>query len=255
MPAKREEINKLDTGWKVSEYAEKYYGEVRGGIPLSAEHMEIMLRLIDGLKRPVKSFLDLGCGNGLASGVILLRHPRANGVLIDFNEAMLYAAKKQLSDYGENMFYCEEDLAKKTWLRCSLKYGPFDVVVSSFMIHHLTDKRKKEIFDEVFGLLSPGGLFVLIEQVSPASKWLGDLGVRLFHKSLLEFHSRKGEGKTSSQVWDLVRGTSSYWNQISPLDSQLKWLTETGYKDVDCYFKLFDGAVFGGRKPTKHGKV
>jgi hypothetical protein len=28
------------------------------------------------------------------------------------------------------------------------------------------------------------------------------------------------------------------------------WLREIGYVDVDCYFKSFEFAVFGGRRPA-----
>ncbi len=255
MPPKHEEIKRTDAVWRVAEYAEKYYGEVRGGIPFSSEHMETMLRLIDGLKRPVRRFLDLGCGNGLASGVILLRHPEAKGVLVDFSEEMLMAARIQLAEYGSNIYYCEEDLTKKNWLNCSIGRNPYEVVVSSFMVHHLPDARKKELFKEVLGLLAPGGIFVLVEQVAPVSRWHGELGLKLFQKSLLEFHRRKGSAKTPSQAWELVQRFSKYASILAPVDRQLEWLREIGYTDVDCYFKLFEGAVFGGRKPVRKNRA
>ncbi len=34
------------------------------------------------------------------------------------------------------------------------------------------------------------------------------------------------------------------------VEAQCKWLRELGYADVDCYLKLFEIAVFGGRKPS-----
>jgi len=29
----------------------------------------------------------------------------------------------------------------------------------------------------------------------------------------------------------------------------MRWLQEIGFADVDCYFKIFELALFGGRKP------
>jgi hypothetical protein len=37
-------------------------------------------------------------------------------------------------------------------------------------------------------------------------------------------------------------------NILAELDKQLGWLKMIGYTDVDCYFKAFEGALFGGRR-------
>jgi hypothetical protein len=33
------------------------------------------------------------------------------------------------------------------------------------------------------------------------------------------------------------------------VDRQCQWLEAIGFVDVDCFFKLFELASFGGRKP------
>jgi len=38
------------------------------------------------------------------------------------------------------------------------------------------------------------------------------------------------------------------------VESQLDWLRELGFADVDCFFKAFELAVFGGRKPEQRAK-
>ena len=38
-------------------------------------------------------------------------------------------------------------------------------------------------------------------------------------------------------------------NILIPLDLQCRWLEEIGFVDVDCFFKLLETALFGGRKP------
>lgn len=37
-------------------------------------------------------------------------------------------------------------------------------------------------------------------------------------------------------------------NILAPLDDQCQWLREIGYVDVDCFFKAFELAIFGGCK-------
>jgi hypothetical protein len=37
-------------------------------------------------------------------------------------------------------------------------------------------------------------------------------------------------------------------NILAPVEAQCDWLRELGFIDVDCYLKLFELAVFGGRR-------
>jgi hypothetical protein len=38
-------------------------------------------------------------------------------------------------------------------------------------------------------------------------------------------------------------------NIVTPVERQCAWLREIGFTDVDCYLKVFEMAVFGGRRP------
>ncbi len=37
-------------------------------------------------------------------------------------------------------------------------------------------------------------------------------------------------------------------NILAPANVQCEWLREIGFADVDCFFKVFELALFGGRK-------
>jgi hypothetical protein len=38
-------------------------------------------------------------------------------------------------------------------------------------------------------------------------------------------------------------------NKLLSVETQCAWLREIGYEEVDCYFRVYELAVFGGRKP------
>lgn len=56
----------------------------------------------------------------------------------------------------------EQDLRKP--LRDS--GGRFDAIFSCFAIHHLEDERRRELYEVVFGLLKPDGVFCTLEHAS-----------------------------------------------------------------------------------------
>ena len=87
---------RTDEVWKSEALVRTFLQGVRGGIPLAAEQIDVMLRLIAACKIPIERFADLGCGNGVLAGAILARYPQVRGNLIDFSEPMLAQARLQL---------------------------------------------------------------------------------------------------------------------------------------------------------------
>jgi hypothetical protein len=39
-------------------------------------------------------------------------------------------------------------------------------------------------------------------------------------------------------------------NLLTPIETQLTWLRELGYQDVDCYFRIYSLAVLAGWRPN-----
>lgn len=108
--------------------------------------------------------------------------------------------------------------------------GTFDVVVSSFAIHHLPHPRKREMHQEVWTVLEPGGLFANLEHIASPSLAL--------HERFLEALGIAAEQEDRS-------------NQLLDVETQLRWLRETGFAEVDCYWKWRELALRIGRRPPK----
>ena len=207
-----------------------------------------MLRAISATGE-IDRFLDLGCGSGILSAAILDRFPDAVGTLVDFSEPMLNAAQAHLSTNKDQIEFIHADLASPGWLDGVPGNEPFNAVVSGYAIHHLTDARKKQLFLEIHEHLSAGGIFINVEHVSSSTPWVESLFEQTFVNSLHDRERNRGGARTKEDLGkEYYHREDKNANILAPVEIQCQWLREIGYKDVDCYFKLFELAVFGGRR-------
>jgi tRNA (cmo5U34)-methyltransferase len=221
-------------------------------MPLAAEQIEVMMRLISVAQKPVTNFLDLGCGDGILAAAILEKYPEARGVLLDFSDPMIKAAREKLKDYVSNLDFMTLDYADSYWLDSVGKMAPFDVIVSGFSIHHQPDKKKQELYVEIYNLLKPGGIFLNIEHVSSPTRWIESVFEDYFIDSSYNMHLAENSQKTRSQVAEeFYNRPDKEANILAPVEIQCDWLRGIGFTDVDCYFKIFELAVFGGRRPLE----
>jgi SAM-dependent methyltransferase len=235
--------------WKSSALAKTYIEGVRMGIPLAAEQIDVMLRLVAAKEEPVSSFLDLGCGNGILAASLLNSHPQARGVLVDFSTPMLDAARTALSAHAANLTFAELDYGDPSWTEVIAQHGPFDVVVSGFSIHHQTDVRKRGLYGEIFNLLGVDGLFVNIEHVASANAWVRERFDDYCIDSLFAAHVDGGGRSTREEIAaEFYHRPDKAANILAPVEDQCAWLRQTGFQDVDCYLKILELAVFGGRR-------
>lgn len=241
--------------WKTPELANKFLSGVRGAIPLANEQIDVMIRLIKAAGINVGRFLDLGSGDGILSAAILDNFPDAQAVLLDFSEPMIEKAKNKLRDY-KNIDFIVCNYEDRDWVKKVANSFPFDVVVSGFSIHHQTDARKYELYKEIFDLLSVNGLFINIEHVLSPTKWIGSVFDECFIDSLYQLQLDQGGKMTRREVaGEFYNRPDKDANILAPVEKQCEWLRRIGYQDVDCYFKIFELAVFGGRSQKSKGSI
>jgi ubiquinone/menaquinone biosynthesis C-methylase UbiE len=239
-------MGRPDQVWQTSALVATYLEGLRAAFPQAQEQIDVLLRLIAAARgERVLSFLDLGCGDGVLANAVLDRFPSAHGVLADFSEPMLEAARQRLAHHAGRAQYIHADYALPDWVDSVQPFAPFDAVISGFSIHHQPDGRKREVYGEIYGLLASGGIFVNVEHVASPTDWLAALQDELFVDHLHAVHA----GQTRAQV------AANYHNRpdkaaniLAPVEVQCQWLREIGFTDVDCYLKIFEQAVFGGRR-------
>ena len=235
--------------WKSTSFVNQYLSGVRGAIPLAQAQIEIILKLVEATSLNIKYFLDLGCGDGVLAAAILNKYQDAKGVLFDFSQPMLEAAKEKLQSYSTQLDFINYDYGKKDWIKQVEEKGSFSLVISGFSIHHQPNLRKREIYGEIFELLQAGGMFINLEHVLSQTKWLESIFEDYFIDSQYEFNQKQGSPKTREELAEqFFNRADKSENILASVQEQCEWLRNIGYQDVDCYFKVFELAIFGGRK-------
>jgi tRNA (cmo5U34)-methyltransferase len=240
-----------DEVWKLPEIVNRFLS-YRAAIPMAAEQIGVMMSILKTRERPIESFLDLGCGDGILGAAILGEYPSAQGVLVDFSEPMLAQAREQLNEYGNQLTFENLDYGHPAWIGRVQSHAPFDAIVSGYSIHHQPDARKREVYQEIFALLGPGGWFVNVEHVSSAAQLNIDLFEDHYIKARYAIEQRDGGRRTFQELADEYKNRpDKAANILAPTELQCDWLREIGYEEVDCYFRIYELAVLGGRKPER----
>ena len=179
--------------------------------------------LLEFVPAGARRILDLGTGDGrlLALALDHLGRREIVAVAVDFSPAMLEAARKRFA--GESRVTVIEHNMDSPLPAL----GKFDAVISSFAIHHLVHERKRKLYAEVYGLLNAGGVFCNLEHVASPTQSLHD-----------EFLHRIG----------FTVETEDPSNKLLDVETQLGWLQEIGFVDVDCQWKWRELALLAGRR-------
>lgn len=240
-----------DEVWKLPAIVNRFLS-YRAAIPMAQEQIGVMMSILKTRARPVESFIDLGCGDGILGAAILGEYPSARGVFVDFSEPMLKQAREQLSEHSSGLVFENLDYGDPGWINHIQTHAPFDAIVSGYSIHHQPDARKRQVYEEIFSLLKPGGWFVNIEHVSSAAQLNIDLFENHYVSARYAIEQQDGGRRTFEQLAEEYKNRpDKAANILAPTELQCDWLREIGYEEVDCYFRIYELAVFGGRKPGK----
>lgn len=238
---------RTDTVWQNQTLVENFLTGVRGAIPFATEQIHIALSVLDRISLPIGHVADLGCGDGTIAQAILTRYPTAHVTALDFSAPMLDQATQRLQPFGDRVRLVQADLYTPDW---QTGLGPFDAVLSGYCIHHLPDDRKQALYREIYDLLNPGGAFLNIEHVQSASPWVETLFNESLVDALYQWHQEQGGSLSRQEVGNrFVYREDKNANILAPVAVQCEWLRAIGFQHVDCYFKFFELAVFGGIKP------
>ncbi len=204
--------------WTDAAHANRYLA-LADAVPHRAEGESVLLGEIP---RDARRVLDLGTGDGRLLALLQPGRPQLRGVGLDFSDVMLEAAARRFA--GDERI----ELVQHNLVDPLSGLGRFDAVVSSMAIHHLEHERKRALYGEIFELLEPGGVFANFEHVASAT-----------HRLHLKFFAAIDEPLEHEDPSD----------RLLDVATQLGWLREHGFDDVDCYWKWLEMALIVAVRP------
>lgn len=164
--------------------------------------------------------LDLGCGDGRLTALVLEAYPASEAVCVDMSPPMLEAARARFEG-DDRVSFMTHDLDDPL----PFEPGTFNAVITSLAVHHVSDERKRTLYAEIAGLLQPGGVFANLEIVASPTR---------------ELHDR----------WRDEMGARDDPNdRLRDMSSQLEWISEAGLANVDCIWKWRSLALLRGERP------
>jgi tRNA (cmo5U34)-methyltransferase len=179
---------------------ETYLDEMLAEIPGYAELQERAAEATEG--PDARTILELGIGTGETTRHVLALHPDARLTAIDSSPEMLEQARATYPDAELRQSRLEDPLPE----------GPFDLVFSALVVHHLDGAGKRDLFRRLAHVVEPGGRFVLADVVVPER----EEDVRIHIDWVMDLPDR--------------------------LDDQLEWLGEAGF-DAEPVWTFKDLAV------------
>lgn len=204
--------------WKSVDHVQAYLSRSKN-LP---HQKEIERILLEQIPYNINRVLDLGTGDGRLLALVKTKNPEAKGIALDYSEPMLQLARKRFRK-DKNLQFVNHDLNFPL-----IKMGSFDFIISGLAIHHLTHERKKQLYKEIFDILDSKGMFFNLDQVASASRSL--------HQKFLNLVG-----------W--TKESDDHAKRLLDVETQLRWLSEIGFCDVDCYWKWLEVALLIGVKP------
>ena len=178
--------------------------------------------------------LELGSGTGEWAERFLEGHPKAEFEAVDFSDQMRSIAAHRLEPFGSRVRLHASDL------NGALPRGCFELVVSFFAIHHVSDKGR--LVGEVAARISEGGRFLWADITAASAPALE----QLFVDDWVAF--MRQAGLEEERISHVLRDHRE--NDLpETVERQLGYLQQAGFDPAAVLWSRGKFALFFGQAP------
>lgn len=180
------------------------------------------------------SIMELGSGTGYFTALMLSQNPDYQITCMDKSPEMLDLAKRKEEIAG--CTFIEGDITT------GLPEGTFDCIVSTLTLHHISDNSRKNLIDEIYQKLNPGGLFICGDVMRPEEDWIESI-----YRSRWENHMRK-TGMPEDQIRETVSGREQAWPLLDTKHGFYRKMKAAGFARILAPLQYDMFGVFIGWK-------
>jgi len=180
------------------------------------------------------NILELGCGTGNLTRLIAKRWPESQITIVDISKEMLKETSQRLN--SPNLTPIES-----TFEALAFPDSSFDLVMSSFSIHHMLDADKRNLFHQLAHWLKPDGFFVMGDMLVPESAHLRSANMQ----ELERVASKNGASETHLHEWREHRQTLDHYASWSSIQ---QWLEEAQMTSPALLYSYLFNSVIQSQK-------
>ena len=208
---------------------------------LSTIDAKISLELItEASKRIVPNavnVLDIGCGAGNYTLMMLSKLPNLNCTLVDLSLPMLDKALERVSAKTNGKVKIRQGDIREV----DLEENSFDIILAGAVLHHLRDDQDWETtFTKLLKLLKPGGCFMISDLITQDTDLLNEHTWQRYG----EYLEGIGGAEYRKNVFDYIAKEDT----PRSMNYQLDLMKKVGFKSVEILHKNMCFGAFGGIK-------
>ncbi len=170
-----------------------------------------------------KTVLDLGCGNGNLTTLLIKNFPKATFTMVDASAEMIELCRKQYENYHVkyvNSYFKDFPFEKDS----------YDLVVAGFSLHHCDADEKQSLFNKIYNALKIGGIFsscdLMINKSHPD------------HPALVKQWKEFVNNNFSNEAkWNWLMEHYKAFDKPDNYFDQIKWLKNAGFTKIIHPFK------------------
>ena len=196
-------------------------------VPQYRKQHEIIYELLPEETAQPFRVLDLGCGNGVLSELVLNKLPNAYVVGFDLTPRMLEAYERKLSEHKGRYEMMLGDY------RFDSIGNDYDIVMAGLTLQHLTWGERKDFYKRIHTVLNYDGALILNDIIIDE-----DWNTRkLQYTNWKNFIASNGE---DPEFWLDRHMTKDY---PATLEDHFLWLEQAGFSKMDCYWRFHNFVI------------
>ncbi|MBI5372949.1 MAG: class I SAM-dependent methyltransferase [Sphingobacteriales bacterium] len=194
---------------------------------------EASARIVPG----AENLLDIGCGAGNYTLMMLTKVPNLHCTLVDLSRPMLDKALERVSPQTNGRV----EIIQGDIRDVELPKNHFDIILAGAVLHHLRDDKDWETtFRKIYSLLRPGGCFMISDLVAQDTELLNDYTWERYG----DYLEQAGGKEYRRKVLDYVAKEDS----PRSMNYQLDLMKKMGFRSVEILHKNMCFGAFGGIK-------